>query len=85
MFTTGTKETLCTSCSHSAVCSYKETFLKLQKSVDGISYDIGVGVGENTVQYISDMDWVNVTIHCRHHILKYGREKSDVATRTNAK
>lgn len=57
-----TKETTCTTCAHREVCSKTTAYQIIQKGLDGLS----VGLEGNEVVRIANLDWVSVTLTCRH-------------------
>ena len=53
------KETLCTGCTHVQVCSFKQTFLEAQKTIDNLCIP-----NDKQEQRIIDISWLSTTLHC---------------------
>lgn len=64
----GTKETCCTHCVHSRVCSLKEELLKMQEAVDNVKFYKQEENGLREIQ-LSNIDWIKpANLQCIHFL-----------------
>lgn len=69
----GVKETLCTSCEHREVCSYKEKFLKAVNAVDDCMVSYPNESEPCTYEHIRlcDISWIKpVELRCKFYMEK---------------
>lgn len=53
----------CNICSHRKVCSLKETFLRVQETVNNLS----VSIENHGTKHLCDFDWIKkVSLNCVH-------------------
>lgn len=67
------KETLCTGCMHVQVCSFKQTFLEAQKTIDNLV--IPNHTHDKHEQRIIDISWVSTKLHCAFYKPKLVKER----------
>ena len=59
----GVKETQCSHCDHSQVCSLKKEFIAAQQAVDNVC----VSLGDRTMKDLRNFDWIKpVALECIH-------------------
>lgn len=62
MITKTKKEVVCENCSHRKVCSQKEQFLLVKKTIS----DVSIPIGEQTVTKLDDIPWIKVRLNCEY-------------------
>ena len=66
----GTKETLCTSCEHCAVCIYKPDYLNILKAVENACVSVAKETSDGRVssKKVSSYDFISgISIGCRYY------------------